>query len=202
MKKFKWELIIGLALLAGIVAGAKSQLAPDWRDKLIRLHVVANSDSEADQAQKLQVRDAVLEVVEPILDDVHSAEEAKARLLSELGSLTQAANHALDGSPYTASVTLQREQFPVREYDTFTLPAGQYEALRVTIGEGEGHNWWCVVYPSLCFAATTEEFTELAVSAGLTEDEAALLTGQQDGFVLKWRIVELWQALLAWLRAL
>ena len=202
IRKHKWEWIITIALLFALAAGAVAQSGPDWRDRLIRLHVVANSDSEADQAEKLQVRDAVLEAAMPLLDGISDAAEAREQLQEHLPLLQSAANEALDGTGRTAMVTLQREVFPLREYETFSLPAGEYEALRVTIGEGEGQNWWCVVYPSLCFAASAEEVTELAVSAGLSEEEAALLTGQQDGYVFRLQIVELWHRLISWLRSL
>jgi len=200
--KHKWELVLVLALLTGLALGTVSQNKPDWRDKLIRLHVVANSDSAVDQAQKLKVRDAVLEAVSPILEETADATEAKMRLQQNLKALESAANKALAGTGKRASVTLQREVFPLREYETFSLPAGEYEALRVTIGDGAGQNWWCVVYPSLCLAATAEEVTELAVSAGLSEEEAALLTGRQSGYVFRFQIVELWQRLVNWLRSL
>lgn len=192
------ELAVTLALLAGLLAGIAAGAAqPDtaWHDKLIRLHVVANSDSEADQAQKLEVRDAVLAAAEPILQGAASAQEARRRLETHLPQLAEAANEMLQGSGVTAAVTLQREVFPLREYETFSLPAGEYEALRVTIGDGAGHNWWCVVYPSLCFTASAEELTEVAVAAGLTEDEAAQLTSQRDGYVFRFRLLELWQKL-------
>lgn len=205
--RHKWSVILSLALLTAVAIGAwQSRLdSEDWRDKLIRLHVVAHSDSEEDQARKLEVRDAVLAAAEPVLEGAADAAEARARLNAQLPVLEQAANRVLEGTGHQAVVTLQREAFPLREYESFSLPAGEYEALRVTIGAGEGHNWWCVVYPSLCFAASAEEITELAVSAGLSEEEAALLTAQQDGregYVFRFQIVELWHRLLAWLRSL
>lgn len=198
-RKYTWELVLTLALLAGLAAGAAGQRNDAWHDKLIRLHVVANSDSEADQAQKLVVRDVVLDAAEPLLAGVNSTAEARRVLQAQLPLLEQAANRALEGSGYTAAVTLRRETFPLREYDGFSLPAGEYEALRVTIGAGEGHNWWCVVYPSICFTASAEELTEIAVSAGLTEDEAAQLTGQCEGYVFRFQLVELAQKLWRWL---
>lgn len=199
VKRYTWELVLALALLAGLIAGAAGQPGDAWHDKLIRLHVVANSDSEADQAQKLRVRDAVLAAAEPLLAGVDNAAAARQTLQAHLPQLEQAASGVLEGSGYTAAVTLRREAFPLREYDSFTLPAGEYEALRVTIGAGEGHNWWCVVYPSICFTASAEELTEIAVSAGLTEDEAAQLTGQSEGYVFRVQIVELAQKLWRWL---
>ena len=167
-------------------------------DKIIRLHVVANSDTSADQAVKLAVRDAVLREAGRVLD---GAEDPKQAVAAQLPALEAAANAELQrqGSEDLARVSFRRELFPTREYDTFSLPAGVYDSLRVMIGQGEGHNWWCVVYPSICFTASAEELTEIAVSAGLTEDEAARLTGQSEGYVFRVQIVELAQKLWRWL---
>ena len=178
VKRYTWELVLALALLAGLIAGAAGQPADAWHDKLIRLHVVANSDSEADQAQKLRVRDAVLAAAEPLLAGVDNAAAARQTLQAHLPQLEQAAIDVLEGSGYTAAVTLRREAFPLREYDSFTLPAGEYEALRVTIGAGEGHNWWCMLYPNLCFLdavhAVLPEKGKQELKRMLTEEEYEL----------------------------
>jgi stage II sporulation protein R len=134
---------------------------------LVRLHVVGASDSEADQALKLRVRDAVLECVAS-LGDPQTIEEAKALLEANLPAITEAANKALDGLG-TAAVTLCREAFPIREYDSFTLPSGVYESLRVKIGEAQGRNWWCVVFPTLCLPAAGEDLDSVAAGAGFSE---------------------------------
>lgn len=198
-RHYIFEAVLAVALLAGLAAGALAQQQPAWHDKLIRLHVVANSDSAADQAQKLEVRDAVLAVAEPLLADVSDAQQARQTLLAQLDTLEQAANEVLRGTGDTATVTLQREVFPLREYDSFSLPAGEYEALRVTIGAGEGQNWWCVVYPAICFTASAEELAEVAVSAGLTESEVAQLTGQTEGYVFRFQIFEYIRRIWDWL---
>lgn len=90
---------------------------------------------------------------------------------------------------------MAKELFPTREYETFSLPAGTYTALRVTIGEGEGHNWWCVVFPSICMSASMDEFEEAAETAGLTEGEIKLITEESDGYVLKFKSIELLEKL-------
>ena len=109
-------------------------------------------------------------------------------------SLEAAAQAALpEGTPVT--VTLDREYFTARDYDTFSLPEGFYQALRVTIGPGEGHNWWCVVFPSLCLCATTQEVETAAASAGFTPEEIAVITQGTGGVVFRWRLLELWQRL-------
>ena len=98
---------------------------------------------------------------------------------------------AENGFDYSARAALTWEAYPTREYDTFTLPAGRYLSLRVTLGEGEGQNWWCVVFPPLCMAATTEEFAGSAETAGLTEEEVSLITQESEGYVVRLKIIEL-----------
>ena len=175
-----------IAFLAALAAflwcgGVVSDSARLSRD-ILRLHVVADSDSEADQALKLQVRDAVLASLEEGLEDLTDPEAAREYVTAMLPRLETAANQVLKaaGSDDTATVTLAREQFPERDYDTFSLPAGVYQALRVTIGEGAGKNWWCVVFPQLCVGATSEEFVETAQTAQFSEDLTGALTGEYE----------------------
>lgn len=183
----------GILLLAALTVSlcAFSQRSQQrLSQKLIRLHVVANSDAPEDQAVKLLVRDAVLQEAAIVLKD---AADPEAALLSALPALTRAANETLfsQGSPDTASVSLRRELFPTREYDTFRLPAGVYKSLRVTIGKGEGHNWWCVVFPALCLPASSEELTQACLAAGLTEGEVAILTEDTETVELEFKTLEL-----------
>jgi len=151
------------------------------RNELIRLHVVAASDSEEDQALKLQVRDAVINSLRENMENVADAEQAKIYLQENLPKIEALANRVLRaaGSTDVATVSLQLEEFSTRYYDTFTLPAGIYEALRITIGAGQGHNWWCVVFPTLCVGATVEEFEETAQCAGLPDALTAALAGEE-----------------------
>lgn len=166
--------------------------------KLIRLHVVAASDSAHDQAVKLSVRDAVLAQADTLMQ---GKQDARAALANGMDSLTQAAQTRLTelGEEKTVTVRLGKERFPTREYDTFALPAGVYESLRVTIGEGAGHNWWCVVFPSICLTASMDELELAAQTAGLTQGELRLITGEEKGFVLKFRTLELLEKLKAFL---
>lgn len=121
-------------------------------EQLIRLHVVGNSDSREDQNVKLQVRDAVISGIQSDLAKVADMEQARAYLQENLPKIRQIANSVLEkaGFEEEAVVSLSQEAFDKRVYDTFTLPAGVYEALRITIGEGKGRNWWCVAFPTLC----------------------------------------------------
>ena len=161
-------------------------------EKIIRLHVVANSDSNVDQAVKLCVRDAVLREAQCALS---SAADAKQAILTDLPALEAAANAELQrqGSGDTARVSFRRELFPTRDYDTFSLPSGVYQSLRVTIGKGEGHNWWCVIFPPLC--AQAAGLSEQAVQA-LSDDDVRLVTESDGGYVVRFRLLELWDALV------
>ena len=174
---------IGICLLAACIAWTTMLIADKEKlqNELIRLHVVAASDSAEDQALKLRVRDAVVESLQRDMVNVADPEQARAYLQENLPKIEALANRVLTaaGCPDVATVTLQLEEFATRYYDTFTLPAGIYEALRITIGEGEGRNWWCVVFPTLCVGATVEEFEEIAHCAGLSENLTDTLTGKE-----------------------
>lgn len=139
-------------------------------DSLIRLHVVANSDETVDQEIKLQVRDAVLKSIQSDLRKIKDIRLAKEYIRDNLSRIQEAANETLIalGVEQRAIATFCQETFNIRHYDTFSLPAGVYDSLRIVIGAGEGRNWWCVAFPSLCFPATTEEFEAVAVNSGLS----------------------------------
>ena len=132
---------------------------------LIRFHVVASSDSEEDQVIKLKVRDLVLESIESDLQKITNIEDAKAYLHQNLPKIQQVVDQTLEtfGVSNGASVSLCKESFETRHYDTFSLPAGVYDTLRIVIGEGLGKNWWCVSFPSLCIPATASGFADTAV---------------------------------------
>ena len=190
MKKRNILLAVCL-LMAGTLSlmAAAQQEQKILSEKLIRLHVVAHSDSEADQAEKLQVRDAVLAVTEPLTRQT----DPRLAFSTSLPDIQKAAEDCLQslGSSHSVRVTLCRERFPTRYYDTFALPAGSYPALRVTIGDGNGKNWWCVAFPSICFRATAADLEEAAVAAGFTEEEVSLITEENGGYVLKFKFLEL-----------
>ena len=168
-------LIAAIFWISGIVADKES-----LQKNLIRLHVVAASDSEEDQNLKLQVRDAVIGSLQKEMDRLADPAQAKEYLQRNLPQIAALAEHTLQeaGCNDRVQVSLQQEAFTTRHYDTFTLPAGIYEALRITIGEGEGHNWWCVVFPALCVGATVEEFEETAHCAGINDSLTAALSGE------------------------
>ena len=166
---------------------AQTQLA----GHVIRLHVLANSDSAADQALKLQVRDAVLA-------HTSNAGEATRVLEENLSELTQTARQeiAARGSAYPVAVRLEETWFPTRTYENVSLPAGNYLALRVLIGEAAGKNWWCVVFPSLCLSAVSETSLQ---AAGLSHGEYALIQEDEDSYQIRFKAVEWWQMCKHWL---
>ena len=174
--------VLVCALLTGLVwCGTVIADRERLNEELIRLHVVANSDTAEDQNLKLLVRDAVITSLRQALADVQDTQQAKEYLEENIPKLQELANKTLDaaGSTQRAVVTLCREGFPTRQYDTFSLPAGVYEALRITIGEGEGKNWWCVVFPSFCLPKTSQGFTDTAAGAGFPGALSGALSGEE-----------------------
>ena len=163
----------------------------DIAEKTVRLHVVANSDSREDQEKKLQVRDAVLQKVGKLTENCTDAQEARAVLKENLEGI-EAAARTVCAEPIT--VSLQTEMFETRKYDTFTLPAGSYPSLRVQIGRAQGHNWWCVVFPSLCTAATSDGVEESARTGGFDDAEARLITGGEETYTFRFKTLEWLQA--------
>ena len=177
---------VSLVWLGGLL-GDKQML----RNELVRLHVVGASDSDADQAMKLRLKDAVVESLREDMGKLTDAGEAKAYLQENLPKIEAFANQFLRSAGCTdsARVTLAVEEFTTRVYDTFTLPAGVYDALRITIGEGDGKNWWCVVFPGLCLPATAEGFEEAAACAGFSDPLTSALEGE-DGYELRFFLLD------------
>lgn len=191
MRKVLKRIGICLMLTALVFVGTLIADRQRLRQELIRLHVVANSNDPQDQNLKLQVRDAVLESLEQGLRDVQDMEQAKAYLQENLPKIQALADQVLEqaGCTDTATVALQLEEFGTRVYDTFTLPAGIYESLRIVIGRGEGQNWWCVVFPSLCVPAAGEDFQDVAASAGFPDSLTGALEGKE-GYKLRFFLLD------------
>ncbi len=187
----KTRIILWLSLVfaaAFVLFGAENLwMQRNIASKTVRLHVVANSDSDEDQAHKLLVRDRVLEFVQELTATCKTAKEAKTVIRTQLPEI---ANYAAQISSYDIRVSLGTEEFETRYYDSFTLPAGQYPALRVNIGNAQGKNWWCVVFPSLCTAATGTAVEECASVGGFDEAETSLITGGQEKYKLRFKTLE------------
>lgn len=190
-KLLKFLMVI-LLILGAIYAYSIYRDRQTLNNQVIRLHVVADTDDPEDQEIKLLVRDEILKLVNTIKSDALTKEDALALLQDQLPRLQEAANRVLQqsGKDYQAEVTLQQEAFPTRIYDTFSLPAGVYDSLRVTLGSGEGKNWWCVVFPDLC-ASAAAVVEETAVEAGFSDTLSKTLT-QEEGYEVRFWVLDCW----------
>ena len=162
--------------------------------QVIRLHVLANSDSEEDQALKLAVRDRVLETTSALLAGETEPQAAAVLLNQHLDDIAQTAAQEISAQGHDDRVEVRLEQtwFPTRQYQGISLPAGNYLALRVLIGAAEGHNWWCVVFPNLCLPAVSERALEAST---LTPGQISLLQEEETSYVFRFKTLELWQSL-------
>lgn len=189
--------MLAVCLLVGAAALGKQD---DLERKMIRLHVVANSDSDRDQSLKLQVRDKVLAFTEQTMRASSSREEANAALRAALPAIRQMAEETLreNGCEDAVETRLEPAEFPLKAYDGFRLPAGEYMALRVLIGEAAGQNWWCVVYPPLCMTAAAD-VTETGIACGMEQEDLDIMQETDEEYRVKFRCVELWEQLRQWL---
>lgn len=189
------SLAIGLA--AVVIFGMLTALqGKELSNNLLRLHVIANSDDAADQQLKLKVRDSVLEVADVLLQGKNDSKSAAAALKLSISALEEAAENTVrsEGYDYSVRAEVVEDYFPTKEYDGFALPAGVYNALRITIGNGGGQNWWCVVFPPLCTSAATD-FKSVAKSAGLSDKDIMLITEESGGYELRFQLLEFFASL-------
>lgn len=160
MKKFAVCMIL-IALIAGLAIAFAGTGSPNPdADQYLRVHIRANSNGKEDQAVKYLVRDAVVEYLTPVVAQCHTKTEAMQAIEQKLSQVTQVAKRTLErnGFSYGAKASLKREEFPTRVYEEVTLDAGVYDALILELGTGTGDNWWCVVYPPLCFSGGNANF--------------------------------------------
>lgn len=174
---------------------AKENIQAEIAEKILRFHVRANSDSERDQQVKEEVRDAVGSYIEPKLTDAGTLEETKAIVEENMDGIMETAERVLkqEGEDYTVNAFLTRTLFPVKTYGNYTFPAGEYEALEVVLGEGKGHNWWCVLYPNMCFRGSVYEIVaeeaEEALREVLTVEEYQEVF-DSGKFEIRWKFLE------------
>ena len=190
----RWELALLFGVLCILAAGSwLGEEQQELADSVIRFHVIANSDSREDQVLKLAVRDRVLEQAQAVYPQNATLPQARAALEGALDQLAQAGQAVVEEQGYDYQVTARMEQcwFPTKEYDGFALPAGEYTALRVVIGEGQGQNWWCVAFPPLCLGAAGETVDTAAQAGYFTPEQVSLVTEENTGYVLKFKGMEL-----------
>lgn len=164
-------------------------------DSVLRLHVLANSDTEEDQALKLTVRDAILEESSKLLTNAETRDRAAEIINANIDRLIAVAEKTVNdaGYDYAVKVTLTEEQYPTRRYEAFCFPSGKYLSLRVMIGDAEGQNWWCVLFPPLCLSAATESAASCdeAIAVGLTADQYKIITETDNArYKVRFKILE------------
>lgn len=194
---YLFSLLIIFSLIASSYA---KDVNEEISDKIIRLHVVANSDSEEDQQLKRKVRDKILQYMTPILSKSVSRAESIEILQTNLTKIIGIANKEIlaNGKTYKASAKIGEFPFPTKTYGDVALPAGSYEALRIQLGNGEGANWWCVMFPPLCFVDATHgtipDYMKAKLKTTLSKDDYKLVTSNDELPVqLKFKIVEIYQ---------
>lgn len=194
MNKLIYAFFVSLVLSVAVTAYSDG-IQEDLQDNLIRLHIIANSDSGEDQAVKLRVRDAVL-------DKMREETQNKSRneIIKSLDEIEKTANRVLEENcfDYTASAVYGKFYFPKKEYRGMTLPAGEYYGVRIVLGNGNGHNWWCVMYPPLCVseneAGLDQQASELLQNS-LNHQTYDIVTKSDKKVVVKFKTVELVQEL-------
>lgn len=193
LKKFNCVLALTLVLCGVFSCTAFAKECADIRGQVLRLHILANSDSEADQALKLKVRDAVLKEGADIFEGASDIMTAQGNIAEQSDRLKQIAEKTLreNGAAYPVTVVMDQEYFNTRTYEDVTLPAGQYHAVRVLIGQGEGKNWWCVMFPPMCLPAAESEAT---IDQVLTEDGTKLVKSNPK-YEVRFKIVEIFEEL-------
>lgn len=192
----KWEVALLSGLLAATLMGVylnREQAA--LADSVIRLHVIANSDSRADQELKYQVRDRILTEAAALYQPGDDLRQVRKSMEDNLAALAQVGREVVEeqGYDYPVSARLERTWFPTKKYVDFALPAGNYTALRIVVGEGKGENWWCVAFPPLCLGSVSETVDEAAAAGNFTPEQVSLITGESGGYVVKFKAIELWE---------
>lgn len=198
MKKFVAALIIGAILTTVVYSSNEHNIL---KQSVVRLHVIANSDTNEDQAIKLKVRDRIIKASAPLLGDCQTAKDSQKVINDNLEFLRVIALDELkkNNSNYDVKVSLSDVNFPTKHYKNVSLPAGNYTALRIIIGEGEGKNWWCVLFPPLCFVDATggvlPKSSQEKLKAAVGNDEYELLTSQNGklNVKIKFKILELFK---------
>ena len=203
------SLIAVMSIMSISISGEVKKISTaseDYKNKLIRFHVIANSDSDEDQNLKLKVRDAVIAYLQPKLELSNSIEESESIIKSEYKELENISKNIVleNGYKYDISVGIDYSTFPTKQYSNVVLPAGEYKALRIIIGEGKGKNWWCVMFPPLCFvdeqSSIIDTETDKKLREILTEEEYELIAQnnkkQVNKVEVKFKIVEILQNIM------
>lgn len=208
--KYKWCLLISVGIIFFLLFGIEQQnqkvqaLQREVAGQVIRLHVVANSDSKTDQRIKCKIRDKVVGVMQHTLQEIDSKEEAEQSIKGKLKQIEKMTNQVLkqEKCGQKAQVRLTTEEFPVKEYGDTVFPAGEYETVQIQIGEAKGGNWWCVMYPGLCLVdesvAIMPSDSKKQLQDHLTEEDYAQMTQNTTKVKYTFRLMELWEKWKPW----
>lgn len=211
MNKIKFRVIILILSLIGIISVMTitisgevkkvDSISDDYKNKLIRFHVIANSDTDEDQELKLKVRDAVIAYLQPKLIESTSIAQSEEIIKNEYDELEKISKNIIckNGYNYDVKVGIKNSKFPTKQYSSVILPAGEYKALKIVIGKGQGKNWWCVMFPPLCFVdksnGVIDKATDKKLKEVLTEDEYKLITQKTEKDMnkmkVKFKVVEI-----------
>ncbi|MEE1153933.1 MAG: stage II sporulation protein R [Acutalibacteraceae bacterium] len=192
MKRILKALLLGFVLAFVISQTIFIAECEDISNRLLRLHILANSDSEEDQKLKLKVRDYILDISSDMFSQADNLIEAEHIAKTNLDLIVEKAQKYVYslGYDYTIQGQVREDMyFNTREYDNFILPAGNYDALRITIGEGEGHNWWCVMFPPMCFSIAEENNSNLS---DILNNNQLAITEKGKQYEYKFKIVEIY----------
>ncbi len=193
-KKMIAALFVGLMVTTLFATYQSARAAEELGGGVLRLHILANSDSDEDQALKLKVRDAVIAYAKELFAHTENKEQAMAQAQQSLTKLEQVAEQTLreNGCSDRVKASVDHTFFPTKEYDNGTrLPAGFYDALRLEIGQAKGRNWWCILYPPLCFGGSIEQ------SAQALGESGKLATSKEPQIQVKFKLVEWWNTITA-----
>lgn len=200
MKKIKYFCILSILLFSLVFITISSyaiSVSTDLSNNFFRLHILANSDSEEDQALKLKVRDNIIEYMETLTYDGLSKEEVVTITQNHLDDFKKIAEETIkkEGFDYKVSLKIDNFYFPTKVYGNISLPAGYYDGLKIEIGEAKGQNWWCSLFPPLCFvdisSGVIDEETEKNLKNNLSEEDFAIITSDSETVKLKFKIVEM-----------
>ncbi len=187
-------LVVAVALVVSVFNFIRMSMDEEMEiyEKTLRLHIPANSDSKEDQELKLQVRDAVIELLKDPLSECKTKEDA-VRVAEEMSDEIERVSDEVineNGKNYKATVTITEEYYPRRQYEGISLPAGNYTSVKIELGEAEGQNWWCVLFPQVC--TQTASADEVLAEVGFTANQIRLLTDQEDcEYVVKFKLLEI-----------
>ena len=184
-------LFLSLALLIGLLAVLPIHSESNIYESVLRLHVIANSDSDEDQALKLLVRDAILAETQKLLANISDKKSAELIILQNTEQLRLIAEKVVieNGFSYPVSITLGKEEYPTKNYESCAFPSGEYTSLQIFIGDASGKNWWCVLYPPLCLSAATDK--DAFASVGITDSQYQIITDTQNPkYKIRFKILE------------